>query len=418
MRRPILVPAILALVASGALVAPGTAQAATTSTAKTPTHFAFKGSGFGTRHEGGQVPASSNTTAYMVIGCTNKAGIQRENHEVDQNVPGLGMAENVTTKLWTVQNGGVVSSYSTNSIERITLASTGAGTLEINGIKSLSRAFHDASGYHTSTSTQVASITLTPDGGAPQDIPVPTPGQPVDVPGVATIKIGGAREVHNGSGANASANTLDITTAAGSRTRVAHTNAQIYGGVTHGLFQGFSSGTHGQAAQGNTTSGYTPIVFMPCQGTNGKVQTKSLATSTIPGVAAVTKDTGKELGIQGAQSTHGYEIGSIAKVDFADSSLLIKGIVGQANVSRDARGHVVSDIKGSTIGSISFGGQEQQFPDTGVLNIPGVAKLERNVVHRYTNGISVIALRVTLLDGSGAVLDLGEAHLKIKNSGN
>ena len=53
-----------------------------------------------------------------------------------------------------------------------------------------------------------------------------------------------------------------------------------------------------------------------------------------------------------------------------------------------------------------------------MLNIPGVAKLERNVVHRYTNGISVIALRVTLLDGSGAVLDLGEAHLKIKNSGN
>jgi hypothetical protein len=42
-----------------------------------------------------------------------------------------------------------------------------------------------------------------------------------------------------------------------------------------------------------------------------------------------------------------------------------------------------------------------------------VAKLERKVVTRSKTGLKVVALRVTLLDGSGAVVDLGEAKLNI-----
>ena len=45
-----------------------------------------------------------------------------------------------------------------------------------------------------------------------------------------------------------------------------------------------------------------------------------------------------------------------------------------------------------------------------------MAKLERNVVDEDPSGIEVVALRVTLLDGSGAVIDLGEAKLGIKRA--
>ena len=49
-----------------------------------------------------------------------------------------------------------------------------------------------------------------------------------------------------------------------------------------------------------------------------------------------------------------------------------------------------------------------------MLEIPGVAKLERARVSRDSaTGIKVIALRVTVLDGSGAVINLGEAALQI-----
>ena len=44
------------------------------------------------------------------------------------------------------------------------------------------------------------------------------------------------------------------------------------------------------------------------------------------------------------------------------------------------------------------------------------AKLERHVVTKIQNGLQVVALRVTLLDGSGAVLDLGAAKFAIFKS--
>ena len=65
------------------------------------------------------------------------------------------------------------------------------------------------------------------------------------------------------------------------------------------------------------------------------------------------------------------------------------------------------------LGSITAGGKTVTFPPTGVLEIPGVARLEQHVVSRTAHGIKVVALRVTLLDGSGAVINLGEAALQI-----
>jgi hypothetical protein len=46
-----------------------------------------------------------------------------------------------------------------------------------------------------------------------------------------------------------------------------------------------------------------------------------------------------------------------------------------------------------------------------------VARLEREVVTRKRNAISVIALRITLLDGSLATIDLGNATVGTTPSG-
>ena len=69
--------------------------------------------------------------------------------------------------------------------------------------------------------------------------------------------------------------------------------------------------------------------------------------------------------------------------------------------------------RGTTVGTITANGQPQSFPDTGPLTIPGVATLERRIVTKTQTGLKVIALRITLLDGTGAVIDLGEAKLRI-----
>ena len=46
-----------------------------------------------------------------------------------------------------------------------------------------------------------------------------------------------------------------------------------------------------------------------------------------------------------------------------------------------------------------------------------MAAIETRIVEKIKAGIKVTSVRVTLLDGSGAVIDLGEAELRIFRSG-
>ena len=95
---------------------------------------------------------------------------------------------------------------------------------------------------------------------------------------------------------------------------------------------------------------------------------------------------------------------------------VIEGVIGPANVRKDGR-RTTYHTRGTTVGSVTFEGDRQRFPDTGVLEIPGVARLEREVVTRKRNAISVVALRITLLDGSLATIDLGNATIGTSPSG-
>lgn len=412
--------AALALVTTSAiLLGPAGAPAqAASGTTKTPTHFALVAVGFGTRAEGGQVPTGSDTTAYQAFGCTNKAGIRRENHQAAVTAPGLGRLSGVKTNVWTtLGRSGVVASKSRNTIAKLTVRDNSMGTIEVEAISSFSKAFHDSSGFHSLTRTDIGAITYTPAAGPSQSIPVPTPGQPAIIPGFATITVGQSRTAHSGSGARAAANAFDISVIpSGTRARVAHSATKIYAGVKHGMFNGFSSGTRAQAADGHVTSGYTPLSLIPCQGTGGKVRTKSITHTNLGNNVIAQGLSSSQMGRQTSTATSGFERGRISSVDIGGGQLVITGIVGKANVER-LGSRVKRNAKGTTVGSITANGETQTLPDSGVLEIPGVARIETRLVQRYQTGIHVTAVRLTLLDGSGAVINLGEAKLRIRSSG-
>jgi hypothetical protein len=92
--------------------------------------------------------------------------------------------------------------------------------------------------------------------------------------------------------------------------------------------------------------------------------------------------------------------------------VVLDGIVGRPSVTRTAH-HVTRRAQGTTVGSVTANGVARDLPKSGVIQVPGVAKLETHLVHRSRTGLSVTALRITLLDGSGAVIDLGRAQLKV-----
>ena len=425
MRR--LTSTTLALVAvgtlSGTLLAagPSTGAAADRSTDQRTSAkphyvpFALKASGFGSKAVGGEAPADSGGTAFMAVGCATRAGIYKENHEADSTVPGVGKASDVKTELWTSDKNGVVSSYAQNTTNKLVIAQSGMGSIQIKAITALARSFHDAKGFHAQTTTSVGKIQFVPPGGgAPQELDIPTPGNPIEIPGLATITLGKGKKHVDADGAQAQANALIIhKTASGSKATVGQAKAQVLDGVKHGTFHGYSAGTSSLSADGNISNGRTPLSLMPCQSTYGKVFTKKIEHSDLGGSVLATGLQSQQWSEQRAGKSVAWERGSVTHLTLGGDQLDVDGIIGKVNVVR-AGTKVTTDIKGSTVGTITANGEEQEFPDTGILEIPGVAKLERFVTEKSKNGISVIALRITLLDGSGSIINLGQAKMAIR----
>jgi hypothetical protein len=399
-------------VCAGLALAAGPTFAGTKGT--TSTDYAFKTSGFGTLVIGGQLPVGSTTTGYQLIGCTNQAGKSRTNNVSEATLPGLGTASGIKTHIWTTSRGGVVASHSTHSIAELVLAQSQLGSLAVTAITSQAEAFHDDSGFHATTATRIGGLSFTPSGGQAQTVPLPTPDQPITVPGLATIYAGQHLTQHTGTGASADAFALRVDVLpTGASVRIAKSHAALSAGLTSGVFRGRSAATHVIKAGGDIVrSGPNPLSVMPCQGTYGRTREQSLASVDLGGQLVVKGATSSERGSQTADSAGGVSRAEVAKVSLA-GQVVIHGVVGRASVRRTPDGMTAS-AHGTRLASVTVAGQKQVFPKSGVLRIPGVAELERSVVTRSHHGISVIGLRITLLDGSGAVIDLAEAKLRIR----
>jgi hypothetical protein len=111
----------------------------------------------------------------------------------------------------------------------------------------------------------------------------------------------------------------------------------------------------------------------------------------------------------------GYEKAHIARVSLG-SGLVLAGINAQANVSKDRSG-LHRNARGTSLVRVRLNGVRQTIPANGVLRLRGLALIETRLVHKIKGGIAVTAVRVTLLDGRGAVLNLGYAKFKIRPSG-
>lgn len=411
--------AALTLASAPSQAHPATSGRTTVSRTGHPTHFALRSTGYGTRVVGGQVPGGSETTGHAVIGCTDRSGVRHTNDVAQVALPGLGTAYGVRTRLWTTDHDGVTASRARHTIASVALASSPSGSLTVDAITAQVRAFHDSHGFHASTATTIGSLSLTPPGGGTaQTLPAPTPDQPVDIPGLATVYAGQSRTSRSSTGAVADAYALRIDVAAtGSSVRIGHSHAEIHGGLVRGIFGGHSAGTQVRTAlSGTTKSGPNPLSVMPCQGTYGSIHRQALAHVDLGGQLAVRGATAAGRASQTTARARGYERGSIAHVNLGGGQLVIDGIVAKATVTRTAHG-VRRSARGTQVGTITVNGKTERFPATGALEIPGVAKLQRHLVTRTPAGLQVVSLRITLLDGTGGVVDLGVADMRIRPLG-
>lgn len=385
---------------------------------KKPTPYAFRAHGYGTRVVGGQLPAASGATALAVIGCTNKTGIHRDNNVAEVKLPGLGTISGVRTDVRTVKTATEVASISEHKVAQIVLAETSLGRLSIEGITSYSKASATSAGYATETDTTLAKLVFRAPGGQAQELPLPTLKRPIEVPGLLRVAIGDQLERTGPDFARARANGLTITLIpTNTKVVVGRTVAFLTKGIQTGLFAGSSNATSTELLGGLVGTGRTQRITMPCQGTDGKVEHSSALDLTIPGILDVGAARSSQLGEQRRRRAFGYEESSVASINLGNGALVVDAIKARVNVSRVKNRKAKVDFNGTTVAGITVNGQTYSLPQLDGLEIPGIAKIETMVEERFSNGGRITALRVTLLGGTGGVVNLGQAKLKIARSG-
>lgn len=400
---------------AGLLVATQPAQA--TTPANSPTGFGLAASGYASRVHGGSAPVGSGATGFSVIGCTNMAGINKDNSQATIDLDGLGTISAADTHTWTTDVDGVVASNSNDTIANLTLLDFGLGSLSLDGISARTRSSYGSGHFHSSARASLGSITLTV-GGIPTSFPVPAPGHSVTIPGVAVVTLGAGVHHRGKHFADAAVNAVTVQVIpTGSTIVLAHAQSKIHDGVQSAVFEGGSYGTQMQLVGGVVKVGKTPNLVMPCQGTGGVTKERDIASVSLPGLGEVDGLSASQSAQQDSSSASAWEKGGVASVSLAGGDLMITGITGQANISYTSGGKVEKDIHGTTLATVVYNGQQLSFPSKGALVIDGVASLMPRVVTRTKHSIEVVALQVTLLDGSGATIDLGRAKVGISPSG-
>ncbi|GAA3830313.1 choice-of-anchor P family protein [Nocardioides panacisoli] len=398
---------------TGALVVGSTSPA---SAEKRPVGFGMAAFGFGAKIKGGDLPIGSGPIARAIVACNNVAGITRDNATASVDLPGLGTIEGVETKVWTRKSGDTVSTYARHTIADVVLFENVAGKLTITGISSWVRAWHDATGFHTDAKTNVLGLKYKPPGLPAQTLPLPSLGQPIKIPGVATIGLGGSTQVHGKHRALSEATGLRVHLDATNTTVALARAVARMGEAPEGVFGGIAYGLKASVLGDIVGVGATPQVFMPCAGTDGQVLSSSIVSVPIPGVLDAGVGEVSEKTMHTAKANSAWEKATIADVDLLGGAVHIEGVQARAFVKRiKGKRALIRNAIGTHTAVITINGTSYDLDQltANPIEIPGLVKIEGNLVKKLKGGLEVTALRVTLLDGSGAVVDLGVARTRV-----
>ncbi|GAA4107559.1 hypothetical protein GCM10022215_00520 [Nocardioides fonticola] len=402
---------------AGATSATSAVQSTTTPSAKSRgvrTNFGMKASGYGSRVRGNQIPVDSRDTGYTSTGCTTRIGENGSNTVANVDLGGIGSVGTLTTDLHTEKVGGEIAAVSHHELAGISLSLGGLASLSIQGLMTTARAYHDSTGFHATTDTQLAKIVVT-IAGVPLTLPLPTISQPITVPGLLRISLGRSEIKKKADFASARAKAVQIDILATDTTvKLAASYAEISDNIVKGRFSGYANTTRAAVLGDLVTSGPQVKTIMPCRGTGGVVRTKNLLGLDIPGVLSVGAARSSEMGKQSRNRATGFTQSELANVNLLNGAVVISAIRGRVNVELDSKNRVVASTNGTTIGSITVNGTETPLPDLGTLSIPGLLEIGTNVVEKVRGGLKVIAVQVKLLNGTGATINLGEAKLQIR----
>ncbi len=340
MRR--IIPISIALALAGTTLVSGAASNASQLAAKKPveTDFGMTATSYGTRVIGGAVPVDSSQTASQSLSCTNKAGINKRNHIAEVTLDGLGVLQGVTSRTWTTKVGNTVSSYASHDVAHLNLFNSSLGSLDINGLHSQARAWHDSKGFHSSIESKIASITFTPTGGEPMGLDIPTIGKPILLPGHPPALHrrrshpeqrprcrGGDQRARHPSASPAAARTRSRRSSARPRPPSVTASRAACSTAAPSAPRQPCSATWSRSVRPRCSS-------CPARAPKGKPVSKEVASVNIPPLLEVGAAHAGVLGASNNKKSTATAAAYVAKVDIGDGALVINGIKGVATVTR------------------------------------------------------------------------------------
>lgn len=428
--------ATLAITTTGAVALAAPAEAGRV------TDYGFGGRAYGTKATVGAAGAESARTVPAYLGCTRRTGVKRSNTLAETGA-GTGAAlqlRGVNNRSWSYRTRKAVGTKSRSKVARAVLGDPEGPHITFEALATSANAFAKRrSGKLAARSNYTAGKVDLQTGteldgiggglGGLLDEINDQPGNQLEIPGLGVLSLGGKHNVVRARSATANASALRAVlygadTVAGGGDDIfvllGKSRASVRKDQVAGIFGGRAVPAEASLLGDVVRVGRVNDTPLPCEGTAGKVREASTAGGNLLDLGAV------DLGALRARtyglarknrSAKAWTEGSVASLDLG-GVIELTGVRGRATVTTNRAGRITGrSTRGTQIASLKINGDERGIPKPGQsIEVPEVAKLTFFVTDKSKRGVEVTAVRATLLDGSGAVIDLGEARTFIKRN--
>ncbi len=180
-----------------------------------------------------------------------------------------------------------------------------------------------------------------------------------------------------------------------------------------GIFGGGANVAKTTALDGSVLSG--PLANQPhfCAGTNGEWRSQNLAAADLDGLGQVTGGLARVRTDDYPLFTTSKSEASVNTARLAGGRIQIEGLIVKSYTRLKPDGTRIRSADGTTVARILVDGTPVVINPGETLNIPGLANISFKRVRRLPTGLDVTGLRIELLNGDAAIVELGRAITKI-----
>ncbi|MHB8660300.1 MAG: choice-of-anchor P family protein [Solirubrobacteraceae bacterium] len=386
---------LVALAALSVGVSAGEAQAAT----------GFAGNGYGTYANVGNT-VLAGPSAFVALGCTTATGIHHTNTVASVNIPNLAATGAVNTTADSIAITGGVESRTTADVAQASLLS---GRIRASEVKAVSTTSQDLTGLHVSAAG--SSFTSLVVNGMPISA-TPPPNTTIALPGVGKVVLNEQIKSIGVNGAYLIVNMIHVYVtsaqpkiAAGTQIVVAHAYSALTPNVA-GTLDGFAYGSYAHTGS-LVTAGYSAAVYMPCQGTNGRLITNSVASVSISKVGTTGTVTDTALGTDNATTDSGETTSTVQNVNLLSGLVKASTVKADAHAAKTAGAISLTDI-GSTFVNLVINGKSysSNVPPNTKVSVGNITIYLHRVL-RTANSIEVRMIDIFVTGSNGFGLPIG-----------